>query len=254
MLRKEMNKVLISKKDLLIKTGISYGQLYRWKREGLIPEEWFIKQSAYTGQETFFPMEQIFERIKEIQELKNRYSLEEMANLLSPDITKYDLSVEEFKSVEEITTELKEEFLKILDKDKITYIELIVMVILEEIRKKHNLYQNEILSLFEGVVNNLKEITTTDYVFALYYNGLYYSFIYQERQPHFLDGRLKLIDKFRIEEVSSKLLLKYKTGYSKGEPEEILTGEVMGEDEKESHNEKDKKKKVIKFNNWEVRI
>lgn len=46
--------MLISKKDLLAITGISYGQLYRWKRERLIPEEWFIKQSSYTGQETFF--------------------------------------------------------------------------------------------------------------------------------------------------------------------------------------------------------
>ena len=37
---------LISKKDLLAVMGISYGQLYRWKRQRLIPEEWFIKQSA----------------------------------------------------------------------------------------------------------------------------------------------------------------------------------------------------------------
>ena len=45
----------ISKKDLLKTTGISYGQLYRWKREGLIPEEWFVKRSSPTGQETYFP-------------------------------------------------------------------------------------------------------------------------------------------------------------------------------------------------------
>ena len=32
---------LISKKELLDQTGISYGQLYRWKRKGLIPEAWF---------------------------------------------------------------------------------------------------------------------------------------------------------------------------------------------------------------------
>jgi predicted DNA-binding transcriptional regulator AlpA len=29
---------LISKKEVLELTGISYGQFYRWKREGLIPE------------------------------------------------------------------------------------------------------------------------------------------------------------------------------------------------------------------------
>lgn len=49
-----MDEKLISKKELLRLTGISYGQLYRWKRKNLIPEEWFIRKSTYTGQETFF--------------------------------------------------------------------------------------------------------------------------------------------------------------------------------------------------------
>ena len=61
----------ISKKDLLKTTGISYGQLYRWKREGLIPEEWFVKRSSPTGQETYFPQETILKRIHAIQPLKD---------------------------------------------------------------------------------------------------------------------------------------------------------------------------------------
>jgi DNA-binding transcriptional MerR regulator len=73
---------LISKKELLAATGISYGQLYRWKRERLIPEEWFIKQSSFTGQETFFPRERILDRIKAILELKDNHSLEELAEIL----------------------------------------------------------------------------------------------------------------------------------------------------------------------------
>jgi len=66
----------ISKKDLLAETGISYGQLYRWKREGLIPEEWFVKRSAFTGQETFFPREKILERVRMILDMKDEQSLE----------------------------------------------------------------------------------------------------------------------------------------------------------------------------------
>ncbi|MBQ8382440.1 MAG: DUF4004 family protein [Clostridia bacterium] len=69
----------ISKRELLQMTGISYGQLYRWKREGLIPEEWFMKQSAFTGQETFFDRDKILPRIRAILELKEQYSLEELA-------------------------------------------------------------------------------------------------------------------------------------------------------------------------------
>ena len=68
----------ISKKDLLNETGISYGQLYRWKREGLIPEEWFVKRSSFTGQETWFPRERVLERIGMILELKDGQSLDEI--------------------------------------------------------------------------------------------------------------------------------------------------------------------------------
>ena len=66
----------ISKKDLLAETGISYGQLYRWKREGLIPEEWFVKRASYTGQETWFPRERVLERVGLILEMKDEESLE----------------------------------------------------------------------------------------------------------------------------------------------------------------------------------
>jgi len=72
----------ISKKDLLAKTGISYGQLYRWKREGLIPEEWFVKRSAFTGQETFFPKKKITERVKMILDMKDEQSLDEIRKKL----------------------------------------------------------------------------------------------------------------------------------------------------------------------------
>jgi DNA-binding transcriptional MerR regulator len=73
----------ISKKDLLVETGISYGQLYRWKREGLIPEEWFIRRSAYTGQETYFPREQMLARIQAILGMKDSHSLEQIRETLN---------------------------------------------------------------------------------------------------------------------------------------------------------------------------
>ena len=75
----------ISKKELLAKTGISYGQLYRWTREKLIPDDWFIKRAAFTGQETFFPRERVLERISFILENKDRYALRELVEMLSPN-------------------------------------------------------------------------------------------------------------------------------------------------------------------------
>lgn len=69
----------ISKKDLLLETHISYGQLYRWKRKGLIPEAWFIRRATFTGQETFFPREAVLERIRWIQSAKTEAALDELA-------------------------------------------------------------------------------------------------------------------------------------------------------------------------------
>ena len=74
---------LISKKEVLETYGISYGALYRWKRMGLIPEEWFVKKSAVTGQETFFNKAAICERIETILSLKDTLSLEDIAEKLN---------------------------------------------------------------------------------------------------------------------------------------------------------------------------
>lgn len=80
------NVEMISKKELLSKYGISYGALYRWKRMGLLPEEWFCKTSTVTGQETYFPKQAVCERIERILAGKGEGSLDDLAK---------DLGVEE---------------------------------------------------------------------------------------------------------------------------------------------------------------
>lgn len=82
-----MTEDLISKKELLEHTGISYGQLYRWKRKNLIPEDWFIRKSSFTGQETFFPRESILTRIDRIKNMKDELSLDELADVFSPSVS-----------------------------------------------------------------------------------------------------------------------------------------------------------------------
>jgi len=89
---------LISKKEVLELTGISYGQLYRWKRKNIIPESWFIKKSSFTGQETFFPREKMLSRIDTIKEMKDDYSLDELSDFFSPNPTKIEISADELPS------------------------------------------------------------------------------------------------------------------------------------------------------------
>lgn len=81
-----MDENLITKKELLEITGISYGALYRWKRMKLLPDEWFIHRSTYTGHETFFPREKVLRRVEEIQEMKGHMSLEEIARQFQPGV------------------------------------------------------------------------------------------------------------------------------------------------------------------------
>ena len=78
-----MEENLISKKELLQRYGISYGALYRWKRMGLIPEQWFVKKSTSTGQETYFDEKTICERIEQILGARDTRSLEELAASLN---------------------------------------------------------------------------------------------------------------------------------------------------------------------------
>lgn len=77
------NDPLISKKELLERYNISYGALYRWKRKGLIPDEWFIKKSTITGQETFFPEKLVCERVEMILSKKEEILLDELAKEIS---------------------------------------------------------------------------------------------------------------------------------------------------------------------------
>ncbi len=80
-----MDDNLITKKELLEITGISYGALYRWKRMKLLPDDWFIHRSTFTGHETFFPRDKVLARVEAIQQMKEHMSLEEIARQFSPD-------------------------------------------------------------------------------------------------------------------------------------------------------------------------
>ena len=83
-----MEEKLISKKELLERYSISYGALYRWKRKGLIPEDWFIKKSTVTGQETFFPEALVCERVELIKNQKDDILLDELARELNRETQK----------------------------------------------------------------------------------------------------------------------------------------------------------------------
>jgi len=126
---------LISKKEVLERTGISYGQFYRWKRKGLIPESWFIRKSTFTGQETFLPRGKILERIELIKQLKDEYSLEEIAEMLSPEPPKRLFSAEVARERAGISQDVLERFRAVTGRDEpFRFREVFWMAVMEALR------------------------------------------------------------------------------------------------------------------------
>ena len=131
-----MDQDLISKKELLEICGISYGQLYRWKRKDLIPEEWFIKKSTFTGQETFFPKTRIIERIEKIKNMKGDLSLDDLANMLSPNLTELVLERNDLKE-REIVSDVTLDFYIALhgNSEKFIFEEILFLYVLDKMFK-----------------------------------------------------------------------------------------------------------------------
>lgn len=206
----------ISKKDLLKETGISYGQLYRWKREGLIPEAWFIKKSSYTGQETFFPREKILKRIKAIQQLKDKYSLEELANMLAPEITNRTFTEEDLEKFEEIDVDVAACFMDHMEKDEFTFVEILVMMTLSEWRLKEGIPYEDLDLLIENMIKNIivmKDVEK-DILLLDIEQKRYIIFISQKAGPIddfiiYLDKRMKLLQRQSLSELSNTMKIKY---------------------------------------------
>ena len=106
-----MDPETISKKELLQVAGISYGQLYRWKRKGLIPEDWFQRKSTFTGQETFFPREKVLARIEKIKSMQDEdASLDEIADAVSPNLGEISMTIAEIRERGLVSPEAAELF------------------------------------------------------------------------------------------------------------------------------------------------
>lgn len=202
--------LFISKKELLKETGISYGQLYRWKREGLIPEEWFMKQPSHTGQETFFQRSQILKRIHVIKKMKEQYSLDELAVILSPEVSEKLFRIEDIAIIEEISPELLPIFKRGFQKESFTYIEVLIMMAISEFDKHTIITQRQMMEILGGLRVYQSQLKATGYTISFIENAREYFVIIQEENTQtILDQRLKLLKKISLNELSNLLKQKY---------------------------------------------
>lgn len=164
-----MDQEIISKKDLLEKMQISYGQLYRWKRKKLIPEDWFIKKSVSTGQETFFPKDKIIIRINKILELKDDISLDDLANQFSYNVKDIVLKKSYLINYNIVPFSIIERFETVINIDEGKYEQsrLFSLFIYEELIKTGALSSDELNEITLSVFNNYESLSKEELVLVV---------------------------------------------------------------------------------------
>ena len=205
-----MENDLISKKELLELTGISYGQLYRWKRKNLIPEEWFIKKSTYTGQETFFPKERIMERIEKIKNMKEDLSLDDLANMLSPNLTEIVLKKEKLMKQDIISKTTIDFYIKQKGEiEKFTFEKILQLYILDKMFEsgKINLEEGKmILNLLEEYYPKFKG-KNCELLFLRKY-GISSCCLLTKSNEIYFENNLKIIENTNISNLIEELKIK----------------------------------------------
>lgn len=199
---------LISKKELLQQTGISYGQLYRWKREKLIPEEWFIKQSSYTGQETFFPREQILPRIAAILENKDKYSLTELSRRLSPD-TAARVDGRALEQIGEIAQDLLPAILYFCPKESYDLFDLALFAAVSRALAQLGIAGELRREAAERAVS-ASTLRQLDSVLTLFFAGGCHAVISKVDSPLVFDSTIKSACTVSISEAAAGIQMKYR--------------------------------------------
>lgn len=202
-----MEQDLISKKELLKQTGISYGQLYRWKRKNLIPEEWFIRKSTYTGQETFFPRDKILQRVNKIKSLKDDLSLDEIAQMFSPQFTKVSLTKEQIKEKNIVSDVALDLHLSINGKANVFSLEqLFYLYILDQLLDTGEISLDEGKDLYQFLKGNYHRFEKGNAeLFLIRKLGVVSFFLVNEVKEICFEDRVKVISRISLVDQLEKL-------------------------------------------------
>ena len=207
---------LISKKELLALTGISYGQLYRWKRQGLIPEEWFIKRPAYTGQETFFPREQILSRIRTIQEAKDDFSLDELSRLLRPQADPGFCPAERLPQINEISDNVRKLIDRFCAKETYEFYEVVVFAAVSRILSEEEGLRDhaqELISMALGAAQGFADLSAaTMTLFTQGEGEPLHLLLCKTAAPLALDRGLETLGSWDLGPIAGSINLKYQKG------------------------------------------
>lgn len=203
-----MFEELISKKELLEELQISYGQLYRWKRKKLIPEEWFIKKSVSTGQETFFPRYKITTRINKILELKDDISLDDLASQFSYSVKDIKLKKTYLIQNNIVPVNIIERFEAIISTDNDIYEEsrLFTLFIYERLIGIGFLSLEEVNEITIAVFNNYLKLNNEEKILVVKRKlGVCFYYVLSSEPEVLIDESSIEIARFRISDILVKI-------------------------------------------------
>lgn len=203
-----MFEELISKKELLEKLQISYGQLYRWKRKKLIPEEWFIKKSVSTGQETFFPKDEIITRINKILELKDDISLDDLANQFSYNVGNVTLKRSYLLKNNIVSASILERFESVIKSKNELYEEskLFALFVYERLINLGFFNLEEINEITISLLRNYSKLSSENMIIIIRRKlGICYYYVISSEPEILIDESSIEIARFKIRDILEKI-------------------------------------------------
>jgi hypothetical protein len=205
-----MDEDLISKKDLLELTGISYGQLYRWKRKGLLPEDWFIRKSTFTGQETFFPKSKMLSRIERIQNMKEENSLDELADVFSPSLASTVMRPDELCSKNIVAREILSIYQKFAgESEELSFNDMLSVYILGKLLTNGEVGLDEGKATLDVLQEGLMKFREEPFELILFRKmGVFSCFIAAPPCRLCIDKGLRILDRISINSAIEELKLK----------------------------------------------
>lgn len=207
-----MDKDLISKKELLDLMSISYGQLYRWKRKELIPEDWFIKKSSFTGQETFFPRDKVIDRIKKIKDMKDDASLDDLASLFSNKAAEVKLNYENLLSQNIVTNETLNMCKNLLPKiHELSFEDVLYMYICDKFLLSGSISLDESKTIFNTLIKNYSNFNVEDFdVIFIRKMGVGFCILCSTKNKFYIEDSAKVIMNLNINKCVEELKLNLK--------------------------------------------
>lgn len=200
-----MSELEISKKELLELTKITYGQLYRWKRKQLIPEEWFIKRSSFTGQETYFPREKILERIDKILNLKEDLSLDELADTFSASPKVLRISFETLEASQVVSELVCKSYKTMFSKD-LDFIDLLGLMVCEEQLKSGLINLEEGAALIQFLKAEMSKLPEVAYeLIFLRKMGVGFWLLVPMNQPFAIDENAKQVVRLSVQSYMERI-------------------------------------------------